>query len=51
MVFGPFVDIWREIVSLKPGFLSKTPHFNFITVHCESSERLGWLSVADFIMS
>ncbi|RDL40939.1 putative potassium transport protein 1 [Venustampulla echinocandica] len=26
-------DIWHQIVSLKPSFISKSPHFNFITVH------------------
>jgi len=35
MVFAPFADAWHEVVKLKPGFLSTTPHFNFITVHCE----------------
>ncbi|KAH6666889.1 cation transport protein-domain-containing protein [Halenospora varia] len=27
------IEIWNHIVSLKPAFISKTPHFNFITVH------------------
>ncbi|KAI9047303.1 hypothetical protein LZ554_008751 [Drepanopeziza brunnea f. sp. 'monogermtubi'] len=26
-------DVWGQLKSLKPAFISKTPHFNFITVH------------------
>ncbi|KAG9244703.1 cation transport protein-domain-containing protein [Calycina marina] len=28
-----FTDVWGHIRSLKPAFLSRHPHFNFITVH------------------
>lgn len=33
MVFGPFIDVFERIKSLKPSFVSKKPHFNFITIH------------------
>ncbi|TAQ87249.1 hypothetical protein B7494_g4412 [Chlorociboria aeruginascens] len=32
-MFTILSEIWSHITSLKPGFISKTPHFNFITVH------------------
>ena len=34
-MFSIILDIWRQIASMKPAFISKTPHFNFITVHCK----------------
>ncbi|ELR08836.1 low affinity potassium transporter [Pseudogymnoascus destructans] len=33
MVFQPFVDAWHQVKAMKPSFLSRNPHFNFITVH------------------
>ena len=27
--------VWGQLKSLKPSFLGKKPHFNFISVHCE----------------
>jgi Cation transport protein len=35
-----FIDGWGFIKALKPAFLSKTPHFNFITIHCKSFQTL-----------
>ncbi|OBT68801.1 hypothetical protein VE03_02128 [Pseudogymnoascus sp. 23342-1-I1] len=29
----PFIDAWHQVKDLKPSFLSRKPHFNFITVH------------------
>lgn len=29
--------IWNQIRTLKPSFVSKKPHFNFITAHCKYS--------------
>jgi hypothetical protein len=26
--------LWHHVVALKPPFMSKKPHFNFITIHC-----------------
>lgn len=28
--------VWAQVKALKPSFISKTPHFNFISAHCES---------------
>ncbi|KFY70118.1 hypothetical protein V499_09440 [Pseudogymnoascus sp. VKM F-103] len=33
MVFQPFVNVWHQVKAMKPSFLSRKPHFNFITVH------------------
>jgi len=27
--------LWTQIKALKPSFLAKKPHFNFISAHCE----------------
>ncbi|QSZ32755.1 hypothetical protein DSL72_002334 [Monilinia vaccinii-corymbosi] len=27
------LELWQQIAALKPSFISKRPHFNFITVH------------------
>lgn len=35
----PFVDVWHHVKAMKPSFLSRKPHFNFITVHCKSPHR------------
>jgi hypothetical protein len=32
-MFAIILDIWNHVASLKPAFISKSPHFNFITVH------------------
>ncbi|KAL2062692.1 hypothetical protein VTL71DRAFT_5764 [Oculimacula yallundae] len=32
-MYSILLDIWGQVKSLKPSFISKTPHFNFITVH------------------
>jgi len=32
-MYSILLDIWGQVKSLKPAFISKTPHFNFITVH------------------
>ncbi len=33
-------DLWEMVLGqlqgLRPSFLSKKPHFNFISVHCKS---------------
>jgi len=31
---------WAQIKALKPSFLAKKPHFNFISVHCKSTAGL-----------
>ncbi|RDW88219.1 potassium transport protein TRK1 [Coleophoma cylindrospora] len=33
MVFAMVLVVWAHVKALKPAFLSKTPHFNFITIH------------------
>ncbi|KFX92700.1 hypothetical protein O988_07161, partial [Pseudogymnoascus sp. VKM F-3808] len=33
MMLQPFVDAWHQVKGMKPSFLSRKPHFNFITVH------------------
>ncbi|KFY43108.1 hypothetical protein V494_02102 [Pseudogymnoascus sp. VKM F-4513 (FW-928)] len=33
MMLQPFVDAWHQVKSMKPSFMSRKPHFNFITVH------------------
>ena len=38
------LDVWRQIASMKPAFISKTPHFNFITVHCKPDLTLLYRS-------
>lgn len=35
MVSPVFSVFWDQLKTLKPSFVSKKPHFNFITVHCE----------------
>lgn len=32
-MYSILIDVWHHVESLKPAFISKTPHFNFITVH------------------
>ncbi|KAF4628047.1 hypothetical protein G7Y89_g10103 [Cudoniella acicularis] len=32
-MYSILLELWDHVVSLKPAFISKTPHFNFITVH------------------
>ncbi|CZR56562.1 probable potassium transport protein 1 [Phialocephala subalpina] len=32
-MYSILLDVWHHVESLKPAFISKTPHFNFITVH------------------
>ncbi|KAG4429965.1 hypothetical protein IFR05_014553 [Cadophora sp. M221] len=32
-MYSILLDVWGHVKSLKPAFISKTPHFNFITVH------------------
>ncbi|PQE28534.1 putative potassium transport 1 protein [Rutstroemia sp. NJR-2017a WRK4] len=32
-MFSLLIDLWHQIAALKPSFISKSPHFNFITVH------------------
>lgn len=34
MVSPVYSIFWEQLKALKPSFLSKKPHFNFITVHC-----------------
>ncbi|KAI9744284.1 MAG: low affinity potassium transporter [Claussenomyces sp. TS43310] len=33
MFLDPFIESMHHLSALKPSFLSKSPHFNFITVH------------------
>ncbi|TVY41475.1 Low-affinity potassium transport protein [Lachnellula subtilissima] len=32
-MYSMLLDVWNHVQSLKPAFISKSPHFNFITVH------------------
>ncbi|KAF7936827.1 hypothetical protein BELL_0609g00050 [Botrytis elliptica] len=32
-MFTLLLELWQHIAALKPSFISKSPHFNFITVH------------------
>ncbi|ATZ57791.1 hypothetical protein BCIN_15g03240 [Botrytis cinerea B05.10] len=32
-MFSLLIELWQQIAALKPSFISKSPHFNFITVH------------------
>ncbi|TVY73384.1 Low-affinity potassium transport protein [Lachnellula suecica] len=32
-MYSILLDVWHHVSSLKPAFISKTPHFNFITLH------------------
>ncbi|KAF7945248.1 hypothetical protein EAE96_010026 [Botrytis aclada] len=32
-MFSLLLELWQQIAALKPSFISKSPHFNFITVH------------------
>ncbi|KAA8564409.1 hypothetical protein MFRU_013g00350 [Monilinia fructicola] len=32
-MFTLLLELWHQIAALKPSFISKSPHFNFITVH------------------
>lgn len=29
--------VWAQLKAVKPAFVSKKPHFNFISVHCPSN--------------
>lgn len=31
---------WSHVKALKPSFISKKPHFSFISAHCESMRLL-----------
>ncbi|KAH8805909.1 cation transport protein-domain-containing protein [Xylogone sp. PMI_703] len=33
MAYPLFDEIWKQIVAMKPAFISKKPHFSFISVH------------------
>lgn len=35
MLEGALAFCWAQILAIKPAFVSKTPHFNFISVHCK----------------
>lgn len=55
MVSPVYSIFWDQLKSLKPSFVSKKPHFNFITVHCKSRrhanvarEHASNLGLADF---
>lgn len=54
MVSPVYSIFWDQLKSLKPSFVSKKPHFNFITVHCKSQRRINFasnisdLGLADF---
>ncbi|KAK2623658.1 hypothetical protein QTJ16_006839 [Diplocarpon rosae] len=32
-MYSNLPDVWGQVRALKPAFMSKTPHFNFITIH------------------
>ncbi|CAD6452603.1 f2c3a7ca-9e18-4261-9248-8549f93af24e [Sclerotinia trifoliorum] len=32
-MFTLLLELWQQIAALKPSFISKSPHFNFITIH------------------
>lgn len=35
MLDGARAFFWAQLRAVKPAFVSKTPHFNFISVHCK----------------
>jgi hypothetical protein len=34
--------VFDQLKALRPAFISKKPHFNFISAHCESSWTGGY---------
>lgn len=35
MLEGTRNFLWGQLLAAKPAFVSKKPHFNFISVHCQ----------------